>query len=190
MTVFAEDLLKDLKNSNQEYTLPSIDIGLTNAPYYTDKSAAIADEGASTYPDKPIHIHILGFDTLTRFFAAKYYPKFDPPFSALNPYFDNGHRLRVTLRPTEEYGTIEQQKAFIERLGKGEMEKDGGKREWAKQIDVVEAGEGVGVSSTRVRRAAKKGDWEEVGKLCTEGVAEAVQVERIYETDDRGSKMA
>lgn len=189
MTIFAEDLLKDLsKTAGQE--IPVVDIGVTTAPYYTDKSVAISKEASDIYPDKPTHVHLLGFDTITRIFAAKYYPKFNPPFSALNPYFDNGHKLRVTLRPSDEYGTVETQKAFIAKLGNGEMESDGGKKEWAAQIETIQAVEGAGVSSTRVRKAAKEQDWEEVQKLCTDGVARAVQDEGVYKTDDRGSKMA
>ncbi|KAF1347855.1 hypothetical protein BDV97DRAFT_400062 [Delphinella strobiligena] len=192
MTIFAEDLLEDLKGKEQgQHSVPCIDIGLTNAPYYTDKSAAIEREGAAVYPDRPVHVHLMGFDTITRFFAAKYYPNHDPPFSALAPFFDAGHRLRVTLRPSQEYGTVESQKAFIARLANGEMEADGGKKGWAEQIDTVELGEEAeGVSSTKVRKAAKAFDWEEVRKLCTEGVATAVREERVYESDDRGSKMA
>lgn len=189
MTVFAEDLLQDL-GGREHYTTPAIDIGVTTAPYYTDKSAAIANEGAELYGGHPTHVHLLGFDTITRFFAAKYYPNFSPPFSALNPFFDGGHRLRVTLRPSEEYGTVESQKAFITQLANGDMEADGGKKEWAGQIDIVEAGEGVGVSSTRVRKAAKALDWKEVSELCTDGVAKAIQEEAVYEDDARGSKMA
>lgn len=196
MTIFAEDLLQDLHTNirtqehKPDYTIPSMDIGVTTAPYYTDKSAAILTEGKDVYPESPVHVHLLGFDTLTRFFAAKYYPDFKPPFSALNPFFEAGHRLRVTLRPSEEYGSVESQKAFVAQLANGEMEKDGGKREWAQQIDVVEAGEGVGVSSTRVRKAAKQADWEEVDSLCTPGIGKAVREEAVYAGDDRGSKMA
>ncbi|GAB7355052.1 hypothetical protein MBLNU459_g5649t1 [Dothideomycetes sp. NU459] len=189
MAVFAEDLLRDLRSAKGQ-EMPVVDIGVTTAPYYTDKTAAITREAADVYPDEPTHVHLLGFDTLTRIFAAKYYPKFSPPFSALNPYFDNGHKLRVTLRPSDEYGTVESQKEFIAKLGDGELETDGGKRKWAAQIEMVEAGEGVGVSSTRVRKAAKEQDWEEVQKLCTEGVSRAIREEAVYETDDRGSKMA
>jgi len=190
MTVFATDLLKSLKTKPDEYSVVPVDIGVTTVPYYTDKSVAITNEGSEWYPDKPKHIHLVGYDTLTRFFAAKYYQKFDPPFSALNPYFDNGHRLRVTLRPDDDYGTVEQQRAFHGRLENGEMEADGGKREWAKQVELVPPNPKAGVSSTKVRKAANGGDWEEVRRLCTEGVAGYVRNEGLYEEDDRGAKMA
>ncbi|KAK5134248.1 hypothetical protein LTR08_006791 [Meristemomyces frigidus] len=191
MTIFAADLLQSLKAEADEYSVPpAVDIGVTTVPYYTDKSAAIESEGARWYPDEPKHTHLVGFDTLTRFFAAKYYPKFDPPFSALNPYFDAGHRLRVTLRPDDDFGSINEQRAFVERLGNGEMEKDGGKREWADQVELVEPNAKAGVSSTKVRKAAKKAEWEVVEELCTPGVAAYVKSEGLYQDDDRGAKMA
>lgn len=189
MTIFAEDLINHLQSS-EGYESTDVDIGLTNAPYYTDKSAAISSEGKDTYPASPRHIHIMGFDTITRFLAPRYYQDFDPPLSALNPYFDAGHELRVTLRPSDEYGSVQDQKEFIGKLGRGELEAEGGKPEWAKQITTVEAGDGVGVSSTRVRKAAKAQRWDEVDELCTPGIAAAVKEESIYEGDDRGAKMA
>lgn len=193
MTVFAEDLIANLQASDSpsnDYTIPAIDIGVTTAPYYTDKTAAINSEGADTYPDEPTHLHILGFDTLTRIFAAKYYPDFDPPFSSLDPYFDRGHQLRVTLRPSDEYGTVQEQQAFLAKLRDGGMEDQGGKRSWAKQIQMVEAADGEGVSSTKVRKAANAAEWDEVRRLCTPSVARAVEEEGVYESDSRGAKMA
>ncbi|KAL1302836.1 hypothetical protein AAFC00_003169 [Neodothiora populina] len=195
MTLFAMDLLQDLQtktssSTTTSTTIPTIDIALTNAPYYTDKSAAITKEGENVNGAQATHVHLMGFDTITRFFAAKYYPEYHPPLSALSPFFEAGHRLRVTLRPSDEFGTVEEQRAFIARLADGEMEVDGGKREWAKQIDITEAPEGAGVSSTKVRKAAKAGDWDEVNQLCTDSVAEAVREEAVYAEDARGSKMA
>lgn len=190
MTFFAADLIDSLKAKSDKYSVVPVDIGVTTAPYYTDKSAAIDSEGSEWYPDKPKHIHLVGFDTVTRFFAAKYYPKFDPPFSALNPYFDAGHRLRVTLRPDDDYGSVDDQKAFVAKLENGEMEKDGGKPEWAKQVQLVPPNPRAGVSSTKIRRAAKNQDWKTVNELCTPGVAEWVNSEKLYEEDDRGAKMA
>ncbi|KAK3100850.1 hypothetical protein LTR53_018913, partial [Teratosphaeriaceae sp. CCFEE 6253] len=173
---FATDLLSSLKDS-RDHSEVSIDIGVTSLPYYTDKSAAINTEGLAWYPSKPEHVHLVGYDTITRFFAPKYYPKFSPPLSALNPYFDAGHGLRVTLRPDGEFGTVEDQKAFVRRLESGEMEAEGGKREWARQVELVDPNPRAGVSSTRVRKAAKRGDWDEVSELCTPGISEYVKTE-------------
>lgn len=190
MSIFATDLIAKLKEHSADHSVVSVDIGVTTVPYYTDKSAAIESEGQIWYPDSPKHIHLVGFDTLTRFFAAKYYQKFDPPFSALNPYFDAGHRLRVTLRPDEDYGSVDEQKAFVQKLEDGDMEADGGKKEWAKQVDLVPPNPKTGVSSTRIRKAAKREEWEELAQLCTPAVAEWVRREHLYGEDDRGAKMA
>ncbi|KAH9834702.1 Nicotinamide mononucleotide adenylyltransferase [Teratosphaeria destructans] len=190
MTIFATDLLESMKGKPQEYPITSVDIGVTKDPYYTDKSAAIENEGREWYPDVPKHVHLVGYDTLTRFFAAKYYEDFNPPFSALNPYFDHGHQLRVTLRPDSEYGTVDEQKAFVKQLEDGGLEADGGKKEWARQLQLVPPNEKAGVSSTKIRKAAKAGEWELVRSLCTPSVAEWVRSERIYEDDASGAKMA
>ena len=190
MSIFAGDLIESLKEKSDEYTVVPVDIGVTTVPYYTDKSAAIEKEGSHWYPAKPIHVHLVGFDTITRFFATKYYQKYDPPFSALNPYFDAGHQLRVTLRPDDAYGSVKDQTAFLKKLEDGEMEKDGAKREWAKQVGLVPPNPKAGVSSTKIRKAAKAEDWNELSKLTTPTVAEWVKSEKLYFEDDKGAKMA
>jgi nicotinamide-nucleotide adenylyltransferase len=213
MTLFAEDLSRKLlqsspsenstslsiSHSQDQLNSPSIpiDIGLTKAPYYTDKSAAISAAQPNPYPSNPIHIHLVGYDTLTRFVAAKYYPNYNPPLSALAPFFAAGHKLRVMQRPPDpvdssssEYSTVEEQAAFLENLRNGGLEKEGFERAWTNQIDMVLGNEGTGVSSTRVRKAAKEGDWDTVGKLCTDGVAGWVKEMGLYEEDARIVKMA
>lgn len=176
MAIFATDLLKKLK-SNDQSTIP-VDIGVTTAPYYTDKSIAIEKEGP--YSSQPKHVHLIGYDTLVRVFAAKYYQKFDPPFSALDPYFDSGHEFRATLRPGDD-GETDSQKAFLDGLGDGSMEKDGGKREWSKQVHLVPPNPRSGVSSTKIREAAKGGDWSTVQELCPPSIAEWVKEEGLYD---------
>ena len=91
---------------------------------------------------------------------------------------------------SSEYGTVEEQAAFLENLRSGGLEKEGFERTWAGQIDMVPGNEGTGVSSTRVRKAAKDGDWDTVGKLCTEGVAGWVKEMGLYEEDVRTAKIA
>ncbi|KAL9084192.1 MAG: hypothetical protein Q9165_008178 [Trypethelium subeluteriae] len=220
MYIFAEDIIESLRDPNHTtFSSPTsvnphqagsssndpppidlpIDIGITTQPYYTDKSSAIASASSSTStsstpypapPHHPQHIHLCGFDTLTRILNPKYYPTFTPPLSALDPYFAAGHGFRVTQRPDADYGTAEHQDQFLYDLAGGAMRGVGGKEEWARQVRMVGGEEGVGISSTRVRRAAKKGEWGEVESLCTPGVAEWVREEGLYEGDDRGAKMA
>jgi nicotinamide-nucleotide adenylyltransferase len=195
MTVFAEDLSQSLKSESAAKNV-SIDIGLTKEPYYTDKSIAIAETTPPAYPTSPTHVHLIGYDTLTRFCNPKYYTTFSPPLSALTPFFSAGHRLRVTLRPSDAgdesskaFGEVEEQKQYLKGLREGAAEKEGFRREWGDAIELVGGKDGVGISSTRVRKAAGKGEWEEVGRLCTEGVAGWVRDQRLYEEDSSGKKM-
>lgn len=212
MTIFATDIVTILsqsasqdsasnqstqsqdQNLTSNQVIPSIDIGLTTEPYYTDKSLAIAAD--PDYAPQARHTHCIGFDTLIRFFAAKYYKTFTPPLSALAPFFDGGHSLRVTMRPNEAegaddpYASIDTQRGFWQNLADGGMEAEGGKREWARLVEMVEPGDGVGVSSTKVRNAAKAGEWAVLSELCTKGVAEWTRVESLYDDDDRGPKIA
>lgn len=186
--MFASDLAETLKANAQEYSQAAIDIGVTTDPYYTDKSAAIETEGLEWYPPQPKHTHLIGFDTLQRLFAAKYYPNHDPPFSALNPYFDVGHRLRVTLRPDDAYGSPDEQRAFLQKIADGESADQGAKKEWAGQIELVPPNPKVGVSSTKIRKAAQAGKWDELAELTTPSVAAWVRHERLYESEASARK--
>ena len=199
MTIFAEDFSRMLKKSSTGTELAdlSIDIGLTKEPYYSDKSIAIRDTTPPFYSSNPIHVHLTGYDTLIRFCNPKYYPKYDPPLSALKPFFDAGHKLRVTQRPTDpsdkssnEFGTVEEQQKYVNNLRDGTREKDGFLPQWGNNIDMVEANEGVGISSTRVRNAAKEGDWNVVNELCTEGVAAWLKDQALYSEDASGKKLS
>jgi nicotinamide-nucleotide adenylyltransferase len=200
MTVFAEDLSRHLKSERhaQETDVSdiSIDIGLTKEPYYSDKSAAIKATTPPFYSSSPIHVHLVGYDTLIRFCNPKYYSKHDPPLSALKPFFDDGHKLRVTQRPADpsdassnDFGTIEEQDKYVQDLKNGEQEDAGFVPAWGSNIDMAEAEKGVGISSTRVRKAAQDGNWDEVGELCTEGVAAWLQDQSLYSEDSSGKKM-
>lgn len=187
------------KQQRSHHQPMAIDIGVTKHPFYTDKSRAIESEGYLYHPGThPRHIHLLGYDTLTRFFTAKYYIQqdFDPPFVALEPYFDKGHELRVTLRPTspsapgvssvekeKEKEKEDQKNSFLQTLTdpKGEMQKNGARAKWARQIEFVPPHDAeMGVSSTRIREAVGKGEWEVVRELCTPRVARWVEREGLY----------
>jgi nicotinamide-nucleotide adenylyltransferase len=199
MTAFAEDFSRILKKQSDDIELAnlSIDIGLTKEPYYTDKSIAIKDTVPPFYSSNPIHVHLTGYDTLIRFCNPKYYSQYVPPLSALKPFFDAGHKLRVTQRPTNpqdkssnEFGTTKEQQKYADDLKNGRREKDGFKSEWGQNIDMVQANEGVGISSTRVRNAAKDGRWDIVESLCTEGVTAWIKDQGLYNEDSSGKKLS
>lgn len=181
---------EEQKQHKDDHHPMAIDIGVTKYPFYTDKSRAIEFEG---YPTHPRHIHLLGYDTLTRIFTAKYYiqQQFDPPFAALQPYFDKGYELRVTLRPTSSSSSAgatssssvekeDQKTSFLSNLTnpQGEMQKNGAQALWARQIEFVSPQSAeMGVSSTRIREAVNKGEWEVVREFCTPRVAGWVERE-------------
>ncbi|KAF2998181.1 hypothetical protein E8E13_003804 [Curvularia kusanoi] len=199
MTMFAEDFSRTLKQQSADTELAdlSIDIGLTKEPYYTDKSLAIKETVPPFYSSDPIHVHLTGYDTLIRFCNPKYYSQHNPPLSALKPFFDAGHKLRVTQRPADshdkssnEFGTIQEQQKYVDDLRNGTREKDGFKSEWSHNIDMVQASGGVGISSTRVRNAAKEGRRDIVESLCTEGVAAWIKDQALYSEDASGKKLS
>jgi len=198
MILFAEDLQAHLYQRNSTYAQVAVDIGLTTAPYYADKSAAIATEEPVAYPSKPTHIHLLGYDTLIRLLAPKYYSKFDPPLSALSPFFGVGHRLLVLLRPDSSSDNAvtgdseEEQRGYVSKLCHGSLEKDGFQREWADQIGVLEGDDtraAVGISSTEIRKAAKQREWSEVERMCTPGVAAWLKEMDLYKDDSNVANM-
>lgn len=212
MIVFAEDLAKrlskDLESDHQETaSTPSsrlnqeaqrltpsssqedlaIDIALTTKPYYNDKSTAIEETRPAPYPSSPQHIHITGFDTITRIFNPKYYPDSNPPLSALTPFFA-AHGLRVTVRPDAVEGendSVEKQLSWVrDNLTNGRLNEAGARSDWAEKVEIVQAREeGQGVSSTKIREAVKAGDWGEVESLCSEGVAGWVREFGLYSED-------
>lgn len=206
MVVFAQDLAvrlgggsvggtgvskKDadgIKGGAESEERVAIDIGLTTKPYYNDKSSAIADASPPPYPNDTQHIHLTGFDTITRIFNPKYYPDSTPPLAVLNPFFER-HGLRVTVRPEAEgEGELQRQLGWAEDvLGQGRLEDVGGRREWTGKIEIVPAeSEGLGVSSTLVRRAVEGGDWDEVDRLCLPGVGAWIQEFGLYGEESRG----
>lgn len=122
-----------------------------------------------------------------RIFTPKYY-KAEPPLSALDAFFDTCG-LRVTVRPDEasvENMSIEQQLGWAQdALGNGELQEAGAKRKWKERIEIVQAEqEQGGVSSTKIRKAVKAGDWEEVGRLCSPKVAAYIREMEPYPDDE------
>ncbi|OAL48521.1 Nucleotidylyl transferase [Pyrenochaeta sp. DS3sAY3a] len=191
MTAFAEDISESLRKSTQssDETVGevTIDVALTKEPYYTDKSAAISEANPPFYTRAPIHVHLVGYDTLIRFCNPKYYPKHQPPLSALKPFFDSQHKLRVTQRPanaddesSNDFGSVEAQQKYLQDLKEGSQAWAGFESDWGGNIDMAQADDGVGISSTRVRDAARAGRWEEVGQLCTPGVAAWIKDQGLY----------
>ncbi|ETI21876.1 hypothetical protein G647_05945 [Cladophialophora carrionii CBS 160.54] len=199
---------------------PIIDIGITKQPYFVDKASAIRDSNVYENPDREDgvveQIHLTGFDTLLRIFTPKYYPKHDPPLSALEPFLQH-HRVRATIRvdpdspsenlkdaqkteagsgagaapPTRDFGTPEGQLKYLEGIQQGALENEGMKREWSDRVDLVvdEDGEAQGVSSTKVRDAVKEGNWAQVRELVGPSVGDWIKETRLYLEGDGNGKL-
>ncbi|KAK7712268.1 hypothetical protein SLS63_012446 [Diaporthe eres] len=204
MEAKGEDIHARALAHEDEATLP-VDVGLTTHPYFHDKSAAIA-----TSPEYDFHsaqtdntgephtsqIFLAGYDTLIRIFTPKYYTSpvpeagIDPPQldktpmqMALDPFFARA-QLRVTMRTDDDWGGREDQLGYLERIMHGnELEEVGGRREWARRVELVEGmsgdTEGGAVSSTLAREAVKAGDWGRLRQLVPGGVASLIEKEAV-----------
>jgi nicotinamide-nucleotide adenylyltransferase len=189
MAIFANDLRKAFIRSNADHSRsssindaeeeqPAIDIGVTKHPIFIDKASTISASGF--YPPGATQVHLTGFDTLIRILNPKYYPP-THELAPLNPFLSK-HRLRVTYRTGDDWGGRAEQDAYLKALADGDREPEGGRREWAERIELVEGrdeGEEV-VSSTRVREAVRNGDRDMLQKLVPEGVADWVLHEKLY----------
>ncbi|KAJ5474568.1 Cytidylyltransferase [Penicillium sp. IBT 31633x] len=191
MELFARDLRSHLASqpafaaSGSQHaveSLPLVDIGVTKKPYFVDKAAVI--EASDSYPVPMEQVHLVGYDTLIRIFNSKYYPP-EHTLKPLGPLFSK-HRLRVTMRPSDEWGGREEQLEFIAALARGNLDSEGGRREWAQRIKLVEgrAPTDPPVSSTRAREALQSApqdlDW-----LVPDQVRQFVLSEDPYSTNSK-----
>lgn len=193
MEHFAADIQREWREIHTEdkrssgVVVPPVDIGLTKHPYFHDKSAAIA-EANTEYAFEPVdagseQIFLAGYDTLIRIFNPKYYTEAadgvaTPIQAALDPFLARA-RLRITMRTDGEWGDDDAQGEYFEGLLSGqELEKVGGRREWARKIEMVEAlqgKDGLVLSSTEARVAIEKKDWALLKLLVPEGVAGVIE---------------
>ncbi|KAL4956542.1 hypothetical protein BDW69DRAFT_78878 [Aspergillus filifer] len=177
MQLCARDLQRSISSLVDEINCPVIDIGVTKKPYFVDKATAI--ESAGVYPSELQQVHLTGYDTLIRIFNTKYYPP-EHTLAPLEPFLSK-HKLRVTVRPDDEWGSEDEQAAYVEDLAQGGRESEGGKREWAKQIEIVEGSitEKRPVSSTKAREAIQR-NTQDLDWLVQPSVREFVLSQQPY----------
>ncbi|KAL4927163.1 nicotinate-nicotinamide nucleotide adenylyltransferase [Aspergillus undulatus] len=177
MQLCAQDLIKSISAFVDAINYPVIDIGVTKKPYFVDKATAI--ENAEVYPPSLQQVHLTGYDTLIRIFNTKYYPP-EHTLAPLEPFLSK-HKLRVTTRPDDEWGSKAEQGAYLADLAQGGRESEGGKREWAKQIELVRGSmtEKRPVSSTKAREATQA-NTADLGWLVPDSVRAFVLSEKPY----------
>jgi len=193
MKIFANDVLQAVAHPSVSYETEGlkdgeivVDVGITKEARFMDKTSVLEKHWDYTYLDpegarKPMEqVHLTGFDTLIRLLDIKYYPP-DHNLKPLEDLFEK-HRVRVTRRTDDALGGREAQDSYMSRLRDGDREDEGGKREWADRIQLVEGGDEdeEGVSSTKVREAAIARDEEALKRLVSDGVAQWILDEKLY----------
>lgn len=183
MHCFAGDIQRAWREAQAGNEELPVDIGLTTHPYFHDKSAAIAASPEYSFaPSSSEQVFLAGYDTLIRIFNPKYYtaetPDTTPMQTALDPFLARA-RLRITMRTDGEWGERAEQEEFADQLLNGnELERVGGRRQWATQVQLVEGlngSDGLVLSSTEARAAVEKEDWERLRRLVPAGVAGAIE---------------
>ncbi|KAI9889652.1 MAG: hypothetical protein M1814_005053 [Vezdaea aestivalis] len=151
---------------------------MTPHPYFTDQSAALAEEFVGKAWKQ---VWLMGADTLIRLFAPRYYPGWDPPLQALRAFMGRA-KIRVESRAGVPDGGVEKLEAWRERLGRGQMDTEGGDREWVKRIDIVgkKMESGRGVSSSAVREMVREGLWDKAEAMMPLEVGKWVKDEGFY----------
>ncbi|RGP68762.1 hypothetical protein FLONG3_8025 [Fusarium longipes] len=153
-----------------------IDVAVTTMPFFHDKAKAIAESGfyATENGEQPTQTFLAGFDTIVRIFNPKYYN--EGIQNALRPFFENC-KVKVTTRPDETWGGVEEQRAWLTK----ERVKDvGGDEAWVERVEMVEGREGdEDVSSSRVRDTIKSGQGSLDG-LVGDEVREWIKREALY----------
>jgi nicotinamide-nucleotide adenylyltransferase len=171
-----------------------VDVGATTMAYFHDKAKAISQSGFySAGGDRagkpqPEMVFLAGFDTLIRIFNPKYYP--GGMQASLGPFFERA-RLRVTMRTDGDWGGRAEQEAYLRDLREGQtLQQMGGQKAWAERVDLVEglvSGEdGVdgGISSSTVRAAVKRGEWEKVKTMTGDEVMGWIKREDLYKENE------
>jgi nicotinamide-nucleotide adenylyltransferase len=193
MGLLAEDIVRDVDEGSridgggdEEEHVVYVDVGVTTKPYFLDKAVAIEESGcyiSEATGKGPEQVHLIGFDTLLRLLDPKYYP--DRTLTPLEPFWDKC-RVRVTKRIGDLWGGTDRQEAYVRALADGMREEEGGRREWAGRIELVEGTperEGT-VSSTKVREAVRQHDHDTFNKLVTEGVKRHILDNHLYVDED------
>ncbi|KAJ5112294.1 Cytidylyltransferase [Penicillium argentinense] len=192
MELFAHDLRTHLatnsasESSHLNRDLPTIDICVTKKPFFIDKATAIEESGCYSTPLE--QVHLTGYDTLIRIFDTKYYPP-EHTLKPLNSLFSK-HRLRVTMRPSDDWGSMEDQQEFLRALARGDRESEEGPREWAQKIQLVEGRKAnePSISSTRAREAIQSA-IEDLEWLVSENVRQYLLSEKPYSAHSPGTRI-
>lgn len=187
MSCFAEELVKEVSGSEEgmhDDGDVTVDVGVTKEARFIDKARVLEEQEEYSHQGPVEQVHLTGYDTLIRLLDTKYYPP-DHTLKPLEELFEK-HRVRVTRRTDDAWGGRDEQDGYVRKIADGQTEAEGGKKEWAERIELVEGrkeGEEI-ISSTKVREAAKGRDEQALKKLVADGVANWILQERLYLEED------
>lgn len=145
------------------------------------KSQASAESDSYSGPQRrqpPELRFVIGTDTLTRFFAPRYYTSTPGGLdAAMQTFFeDEGCVLISARRGDKQEREVEEELVRDPRVA--------GLVERGKVVLVeTEHEKWANISSTDVRRAVKADDWARVGELVVPEVAQYIRQEGLYRTE-------
>jgi nicotinamide-nucleotide adenylyltransferase len=140
-------------------------IALSKHPRFVDK----AKEVAISFPSIKEFVWLVGYDTLIRILDKKYYT--EALEESLRAFWEK-NRIVCAIRGNESM-----ERSFLGKVCSGEL--DDVPASWANYIKIIEP-VGKEDSSTRARKAAAGGQWEEVKKVVPEEIAAYIQKEQLY----------
>ncbi|ORX37956.1 hypothetical protein BD324DRAFT_563689, partial [Kockovaella imperatae] len=149
-------------------------VGLINEPTFVGKSRIIHSYLLTRgFKERPHLTFIVGTDTLTRFFDPRYYGAVPGGMNqALDRFFvEEGSSLVCGRRKGEEEveAALLKREEIRQRVDNGQVRFFAdGSEDWA------------GVSSTDVRKAVQRGDWDGVDRLVTPEIAAYIKDQRLY----------
>ncbi|WWC73493.1 uncharacterized protein I206_107463 [Kwoniella pini CBS 10737] len=172
MSILSNSKFKDNNNNND-----NIAIGLINEPTFVGKSSIIRNYLKNSLKEiSNLNLNLsflVGTDTLIRFFDPKFYPKNQMEIK-LNEYFESGSYLISAKR-----GSDETNRAIEEEV----LNRDGIKQ-WVNKGNLRLLGTGnegwEEISSTKVREAVLKQNWDEVDKLVGKEMRDYIRKEGLY----------
>ncbi|GAA5961546.1 hypothetical protein JCM3765_002621 [Sporobolomyces pararoseus] len=134
---------------------------------------------------EPNFVFPVGWDTLIRIFASRYYPPPGPDLStSMETLFSTNRSSLVCARraSSQQSQQVEAEEEEQEFLSRPEVDK------WVKLgklkvVDLKETDSEIrSISSTRIREMVKKGDWDGVKEMVPfASVVEVIKKERLYQ---------
>ncbi|GAA6064765.1 hypothetical protein JCM10212_004413 [Sporobolomyces blumeae] len=159
----------------------NVAVAVMDAPMFTTKSTLLQKQVANIVKDhgvRDVEIDLafpVGWDTIVRIFAPRYYPPPGPDLAAQMETFLSKNRSTLYCARRGSGGPEEEERAFLES---DEV------RPWVERgkVHVVDLPAQVReVSSTTVRAAVKDGRWDDVERdVPFPGVVKIVKRERLY----------